>query len=189
MHHIHHTDAFVLKSHSAGEDSKTLVLYTRELGLIYARAQGLRKISSRLRYILQDYSRANIDLVRGKEIWRVTTAAPITSHSSLRRKEESEKIIARLSSLVVRLVNGEEANLEVFAAIERTYGMLDENDLSKEQYRSIELLGVTKVLIALGYLPRTLLEQDEGIPEAFADSAYQHRLIRDINQALSASQL
>ena len=76
MHHIHHTEAFVLGSSPKGEDSKLLRLYTRELGLVYAHAQAVRKLSSKLRFTLQDFSRASVDLVRGKEIWRVTTATP-----------------------------------------------------------------------------------------------------------------
>ena len=76
MHHLHHTEAYVLGSSPKGEDSKLLRLYTRELGLVYAHAQGVRKLSSKLRFTLQDFSLATVDLVRGREIWRVTTATP-----------------------------------------------------------------------------------------------------------------
>ena len=43
MHHIYHTEAFVLGSHQSGEDSKIIVLYATGIGLVYAKAQGVRK--------------------------------------------------------------------------------------------------------------------------------------------------
>ncbi len=194
MHHIHHTEAFVLGSRPKGEDSKILILYTRELGLVYAHVQGIRKLSSKLRFTLQDLSRANVDLVRGKEIWRVTTASPIHSHTIVTHSPKSERIITHIASLLIRLVTGEEANEEVFRAIARAYDLLSAGNDSTD-YRMIELLSVARILVALGYISRDILgagEEGEGnheAPKAFTDIAYQHRLIRDINQALAASQL
>ncbi|MBP7804918.1 MAG: DNA repair protein RecO [Candidatus Pacebacteria bacterium] len=191
MHHIHHSEAFVLGSRPKGEDSKILILYTRELGLIYAHAQGIRKISSKLRYIVQDFSHVNVDLVRGKEIWRLTTATPIRSHAHITKNRSAEKILARISSLLIRLVPGEEASLEVFKTIERTIGLLESHTKGDEDYRAIELLSVARILIALGYLSRGTpgADHESGVPTEFADSAYQHKLIRDINLALAATQL
>ena len=184
MYHIHHTEAFVLGHKAKGEDSKIIVLYTRELGLIYAHAQGIRKLSSKLRFTLQDFSRVNVDLVRGKEIWRITTASPVSSYKEISYAEKPEKIIARIASLVVRLVKGEEANEEVFKALNRAYDLLSIKS-EKTDYKVIELLSVARILIALGYLSRDI-EQGEPL---FNDVAYQHRLIRDINQALAETQL
>ncbi len=185
MHHIHHTEAFVLGSRPKGEDSKVLILYTRELGLIYAHAQGIRKISSKLRFILQDFSHASVDLVRGKEIWRVTTASPIHSYASITHARPSERILAHVEGLLIRLVAGEEANEEVFQILVRTYALLEVPNQSSEDYRALELLSVARILIALGYLTRT----EHDAEKVSTDIAYQHRLIREINEALSASQL
>lgn len=195
MHHIHHTEAFVLGSRPKGEDSKLLILYTRELGLVYAHAQGIRKLSSKLRFTLQDLSHAQVDLVRGKEIWRVTTATPVSSYSHLRRTPESERILSRVASLLTRLVAGEEANAETYDALLRTYTLLETAGKSAEDYRALELLSVARILVALGYLSRAMpgiVSEPVHVgemPKEFSDIAYQHRLIRDINQALAASQL
>ena len=192
MYRIYHTEAFVLGSRPKGEDSKILILYTRELGLIYAHAQGIRKISSKLRFTLQDFSHARVDLVRGKEVWRVTTASPLVSHKTVCHSPIAERIVARITSLVMRLVTGEESNEEVFSAMMRAYDLLAvPHDAA--QYRVIELLSVARILVALGYLSRTTLgtgeENEHETPKEFADIAYQHHLIRDINNALAASQL
>jgi DNA repair protein RecO len=195
MHHIHHTEAFILGSRPKGEDSKILILYTKELGLVYAHAQGIRKLSSKLRYVAQDFSRVDADLVRGKEIWRLTTASPVHSYAHIIHTRPAERILAHIAALLMRLVPGEEANEEVFRTLVRTYALLEVEVKSAEEYRSLELLSVARILTALGYLSRATpglvgeAHDSEGIPKEFEDVAYQHRLVREINQALSASQL
>ena len=193
MHHIYHTDAFVLHSRPHGEDSKTLALYTRELGLVYARAQALRKITSKLRYTLQDFSRAQVDLVRGKEIWRITTAVPLHSYKELRSTPLAERILARVVSVTLRLCPGEEADGEVFQALEDTYALLELGPLSESQARNIELFSISRILIALGYISRdTFFEASfdtTSLPLQLEDASFRRRLIEDINRALAASQL
>ena len=195
MHHIHHTEAFILGSRPKGEDSKLLILYTRELGLIYAHAQGVRKISSKLRFVVQDFSQVQVDLVRGKEIWRLTTASPIRSYRDLLKVRPAANILARTAALLMRLVPGEEASEEVYQTMIRTYALLEVHGQSAEDYRALELLSVARILVALGYLSRATPGvahengMDTDLPEEFADIAYQHRLIREINQALAATQL
>ena len=195
MHHIHHTEAYVLGSSPKGEDSKLLRLYTRELGLVYAHAQAVRKLSSKLRFTLQDFSLATVDLVRGREIWRVTTATPIHSYGAIRKDRASERILARVNSLLIRLVTGEEPSEEIYEIIAGTYDLLEKGGRTPEDYRALELFSVARILIALGYLPRetmgeqTLFESPNAMPKNFSDLAFQHALIRDINQALMATQL
>ena len=75
MYHIHHTEGIILGSKNFGEAGRYYFIFTRDLGMIYASAQGVRKMSSKLRYILQDFSYIKIDLVKGKDFWRVASAS------------------------------------------------------------------------------------------------------------------
>jgi hypothetical protein len=52
-----------------------LSIFTRDFGLVTAVAQGIRLEKSKLRYYVQNYSFAVFSLVRGKEFWRLTSAA------------------------------------------------------------------------------------------------------------------
>ena len=194
MHHIYHTEAFVLGSRQTGEDSKTITLYATGLGLVYAKAQGVRKLSSKLRYTLQNYSYAKVDLVRGKEIWRITTAVPLDSNTDILCVPEREQVITRVASLVTRLVTGEEHNDEIFLLLNslcetlRTTLLLDNTYCAK-----IELYYVARILMTLGYLSRNAYEfiSDDvvAIPEALNDVEYRQNLVREINEALNLSQL
>ena len=113
MHHIYHTQGFVLGSRNKGEANKMLTIYTREMGLVRAMVQGIRLGKSKLRFALQDYSYTNIDLVRGKDIWRVTSAKNISTFPFARFSKDSLLLIARVSSLLERLCDGEESNEKI----------------------------------------------------------------------------
>lgn len=188
MHHIYHTETFVVRSAPVGEDSKTLFLYTKELGLVRARAQGVRKLTSKLRYILQDGAHAQVDLVRGKEIWRIGSAAPF-DHVHMETKE-SIATRTRVHALLVRLCAGEEANEDIFSALTRMEDLLLRVN-KKEEYRTVELISVMRILTALGYLAQdnNLTDEDSFVSAVASDVARQHRMIQTINSALQASQL
>ena len=194
MHHIHHSEAFILGSRESGEDSKTILLYATGLGLVYAKAQGLRKLSSKLRYTLQNFSYAKVDLVRGKEIWRITTAVPIDSNTDILCFPEREQVVARISSLVTRLVAGEEHNDEIFFLLKSLYSTLRSTILLDSKYcAKIELYYVARILMTLGYLSRNAYEfiSDDvvAIPEVLNDTEYRQKLVKEINEALNLSQL
>ena len=58
MHHIYHTEGIILGSRNFGEAGKYYYIFTRDLGMITAGAQGVRKMSSKLRFVLQDFAAA-----------------------------------------------------------------------------------------------------------------------------------
>lgn len=152
MHHIYHTHAFILGSRSHGEANKTLVIYTRELGLIRARAQGIRLAKSKLRFGLQDFFYAKIDLVRGKDVWRVTSATTIDSFPFARSNQRVLLLIAQISKLIERLCAGEEANSRVFDEIIQAFYLLDDPEIIKETCESIEIYLVLRIVHNLGYV-------------------------------------
>ena len=106
MHHIYHTEGIILGSKNYGEAGKYYFIFTRDLGMIYASAQGVRKISSKLRFILQDASYVKVDLVRGKDFWRITSASKTNKLENLSRNLISFEIFTNISRLLKRLLTG-----------------------------------------------------------------------------------
>ena len=104
MHHIHHTEGIILGSKNYGEAGKYFFIFTRELGMIYASAQGVRKITSKLRFILQDYAYVKIDLVAGRDFWRVTSASKTNKLEKLtkNRCKHSANIVTKNAPAVKR---------------------------------------------------------------------------------------
>ncbi len=68
------TEALVCGRYPRAEHDNTLLLYTKDAGMVYARAGGTRAVESKLRYALQDFSYSRVTLVRGRYDWRVTGA-------------------------------------------------------------------------------------------------------------------
>ncbi len=151
-HHIYHTEGIVLGARNRGEANKLLSVYTLEHGLIYAAAQGIRLSKSKLRFALQDLSYAKVDLVRGRDIWRVTSATPISTFAFARSNRESLSLMLRISKLIERLCNGEEGNAEVFSDILQAFVRLDDPVIQTETREALELHLVLRILHQLGYI-------------------------------------
>ena len=93
MHHIYHTEGIILGSRNFGETGKYYSIFTRDLGMISASAQGVRKMSSKLRFVLQDFAYLKIDLVKGKDFWRITNVGKTNKLEKLSKPEIFEVFI------------------------------------------------------------------------------------------------
>lgn len=147
MYQKYHTEALVLGSRERGEADKIFALYTKDFGLVQARASAVRSEKSRMRYALQNYARAHVALVRGKRGWRIGGSTAISGSIE---GIESAATFARIGSLVLRLVAGEGQNLYVFATLSEAHDALARSSL--ETRATIELVCVARILWGLGYL-------------------------------------
>lgn len=193
-YHIYHTEALILGGRAVGEGDRSLFCYTRELGLVMAHAKSLRESRSRLRYALQTFSHAEIDLIRGKHGWRLISARPAHSHGELWRHASKRRILAHHAGLLERLIQGEERHEALFDDI--VSGLKFLGNISDEAHlRSAELLLVIRLLAHLGYW-----EEREAYAHLLADSAWDERtleyvgrersaLLLGVNTAIQASQL
>jgi DNA repair protein RecO len=154
MHNIYTTKAIILKSISIGEANKLYLLITKDLGFIKATAQGVRLAKSKLKTSLQDFYCVNLSLVRGKEIWRITSVQNIRQ---VKLSEDLKKIsvIKNIFSLLLRLIHGEEKNERLFECIEEFYKFIFDNTLDLECLKDLETLIVLRILYNLGYFKKT----------------------------------
>ena len=151
MHHIYHTEGIILGSRNFGESGKYYDIFTRDLGMVRASASGVRKISSKLRFILQDFSYLNFDLVRGKDFWRLTSASKTGELENLCKRPEVFAIVLNISRLLRRLLPGEDANPALFADVIKGLSTL-ETVASREEMQNAEITTVLRTLAHLGYI-------------------------------------
>ncbi len=191
MHHIYHTSAFVLRSRSRGEANKMITLYTKELGLVHAATQGVRLLRSKLRYALQDLSIARVDLVRGKDVWRITSATPVENIVLGVADTDLTTRFARIFRLLEKLCAGEEGNPELFDDVASFIAAMQNADASLR--KDLELQIVFRMLYRLGYIA----PEDSMLPlihspfaETFEmESSLRPMITRMINDALRETQL
>lgn len=193
-HHIYHTRGVILSSTPAGESNRFYKIFTEELGLVGATAQAVREGKSKLRYTLQDFSLVTVDLVRGKEVWRIVSAGVWRSLENIKRDPVRIKILARFYALLLRLLQGEGRDQELFTEIVGVAEFLEKQIIPQELVLSFETLTMLRTLVHLGYM------DGAGYEQFLESGAYTNVLLEEfelvragalskINEALSASHL
>src|SRR3989344_3383435 len=101
-HILYVTSAFVLATRNVGESSRAMALMTKDLGRLDVRAQGVRELQSKLRYVLQRSFYVRASLIRGREFWRVISADEIFDFPRLRSDVHKQNLYARMLALINR---------------------------------------------------------------------------------------
>ena len=192
MHHIYHTEGIILGSKNYGETGKYYSIFTRDLGMIYASAQGVRKISSKLRFILQDFAYIKVDLVQGKDFWRVTSASKTNQLEKLTKTPGTFAVISNISNLLKRLLAGVEKNETLFTDLINGLVILEKSETKDLQ--NIEAIIVLRILDNLGYIGgnevlQNLIKSPFEENLIFEISKTRREVLRQINQALKETHL
>lgn len=193
MHHIYHTEGIILGSRNFKEAGKYYHIFTRDLGLVYAEAEGVRKLASKLRYVLSDYSYIKLDLIQRKNIWRITSASKTNLLEDFNNDTYKLKIIVNLSKLLIRLLPEQEKNENLFMGILDGLYILEKN-INQKELQNIEIVIVLRMLHNLGYI------NGEEIFSELIKSPFENELIdkisknkgavlNEINKALRETQL
>lgn len=193
---MYHTPGLVLSSRGVGEANSLFSIFTRELGMIEASAQAVREVKSKLRFSLRDFSLSELSLVRGKQGWKITSAVLEGNFSDTYGPGSSSLLVAaRISSLLQRLVAGEEKNDHLFDTVSTALHFLSAETLSEEELANAECILVLSILHELGYL------QDESAFQPFVGDVQWSRdlvrsaaplrtkIIAQINTSLRESQM
>lgn len=193
-HHIYHTRGIILSSSPVGESNRFYKIFTLELGLVGASAQSVREGKSKLRYTLQDLSFVTVDLVRGKEVWRIVSAGAWRPVEVIKTDEARLKLFARYSAFLSRLLQGEGRDQELFDEVERVADFLEENMVPANLILSFETLMALRVLVHLGYMDPAGNEQYLGNSKLSLEllrefEGTRAKVLPRINDALNASHL
>ena len=175
MHHIYHTEGIILSSRNFGEAGRHYAIFTRDLGMVTATAQGVRKMSSKLRFILQDFAYVKIDLVQGKNIFRVTSASKTNILAQITKMPDNFKVFANIARLLKRLLAGIEANEVLFADLLQGLSVL-EKITAKDDLRNIEAIIVLRILNNLGYIG------EHDILENLVKSPFEESLVFEVSK-------
>ena len=195
-HQIHTTEGLILGSVGTGEAHLYITMFTREFGLVRAVARSVRLEKSKLRYSLQDFSKSNISLVRGRDVWRITGAQECNgTYWHLKGDREKIKILARISALLNRFLHGEEKNEQLYLTLSSGVEFLRENDTDSEIIKNFEYLIVLRILYTLRYIKNTdnfdlfLSTTDMDSSLLMKVAPFRKKMTVAINEALRESHL
>ncbi|MFA5841310.1 MAG: DNA repair protein RecO [Candidatus Paceibacterota bacterium] len=179
MHHIYHTEGIILGSKNYGETGRDYSIFTRDLGMVYASAQGVRKVSSKLRFVLQDFAYIKVDLVQGKDFWRVTSASKTNMLGEITKNPGTFAVFFNIAKLLKRLLAGVEKNEVLFTDLINSLSILEKIE-EKEDLRNIEAIIVLRILNNLGYIGGNEVLQD------LIASPFEENLILEFSKSRSA---
>lgn len=188
MRHKYLTTALVLGRSPLGEANVLVTLLIPELGLIRARAQGLRKPQAKLAAALATFAESQVMLVRGVEGWRVMSAVLKESHFG-KFSREARLRSARVTGLFLRLVAGEARDPMLFEVMREFFVQLQ--TLTEEEQDALECAAALRILGALGLdagnLPGGVFPYS---PEALSEiRSARSSFISRINHGIEASGL
>jgi recombinational DNA repair protein (RecF pathway) len=194
-HHRYTTESIVLGGINLGEANRMLYLLTKDFGLIFATAQGVRLGKSKLRYSLQDFSRCKVDLVFGKSMWRIVDAQVGEGQFSFSGYGEVKaKIMARIFSLGRRLLHGEERNIPLFEEMNKFVDLIRVKNFNFSDTLLLEGITAARILRHLGYwgdnsIPESLFEGGVDEEKIKIASRIKSELFREVNKSLKETHL
>jgi DNA repair protein RecO (recombination protein O) len=189
MRHKYDTRGIVVARTPLGEANTLVTVITPTLGLVRARAQGLRKSGAKLAAALRTLAQSELVLVQGREGWRVAGAVlnqdacvEITSYEARARA-------ARVLGLLLRLVVDEARDDTLFLTVESFLAALARE--SEALHEAAELLVVLRTLRILGLDAGEMPGEAHDYSEALLRAVGEDRLtyITRINQGIAASGL
>lgn len=159
MRHKYPTRALVLSRTPIAEESTLLTLLTRDVGLVRARAQGLRKSGAKLAGTLPTLAESDVILVEGKDGWRVSGA--ILEENWFSRLTPLARIRAgRIAALLLRLVSGEAPDERMFDSFTSYLSTLA--TLPEDKHAAAECLAALRILSTLGLDAGDTLDEENG---------------------------
>jgi DNA repair protein RecO len=173
------TRAIVLARSPLAEESALITLITDEVGLVRARAQGVRKSGAKLAASLATLAESDVVLVAGKEGWRLSGATLVESWFK-KLSPAMRKRAGHMSSLLLRLVHGESpdpALLDIFKTFLSELTVIEER-----QHDALECRAALQVLAVCGVDAGTLPTLEEI-------SKDRVRYVARVNHGIEASGL
>ena len=175
------------------ESNRLLVLYTEAFGLVYVSAQSIREIKSKMRFHTSRLSLVTVDLVEGRDVWRLTGIHEEVSSMTFADSPWCP-MLDRIASVVFRLCRGEEANESLWNDLGFLYDLVNQDELFEQtMLDELEIAIVARILYHVGYWSG----EEEVITSDSADilnhleevSQKRASFIKSINQGIEASQL
>ena len=193
MNHVYSTTAFVLKSFPISESNKKLVLLSRDFGVMRVNAQAVRKMESKLRPMIQDYSRAEFSIVRGNQGWRLINAANSDNLRAMLPKEKFS-VLAKVFVLIDRFIPEEDGDSAIFVLAENFVNFLMSETIEGRDLEGFEILTVLKILNLLGYLEnknnlQSVVQMKYSLESIREILRHKAESVRIVNQAIKESHL
>lgn len=188
------TKAIVCGSKASMTSDKSYLLFTQELGMVWAMARSVRVEKSKQRCAMQDFSIIRISLVQGKATWRIGSVEALANPFLAAESRVARGGVSFIVKALRRYVHGEETVHRTFVDACTVLTTLSEvNDV--KVVSAYQQVFVLRMLNELGYVPITdtikSLVVSEKIEDAVStyDVSLDTLVSKNIEHAAEVSQL
>ena len=177
-YHTYTTEALVCGSFLHNTADKVFLLFTREVGMLYATAKSVREERSKQRFALQDFSLIRVSLIKGKQGWKVGSVEAKTNYFTQADNRLARGSVVTVFKTLRRFIHGEESLPTLF---DFCLLALEEMNKVKDERLFWDLIVQLKILSELGYV-------DEGsIPKDFRGAVFSE--LEDFRTELPVAKL
>ena len=192
--HQYITQAIVCGSKASMTSDKSYLLFTQELGMLWATARSVRIEKSKQRYALQDFSIIRISLIHGRSVWRIGSVEALSNPFLASSNRASRGGISFIVKFLRRYVHGETSVPHAFSDMVIVLGLCNTTE-DVEIIQLYQQLFSLRLLDELGYVKisqkvQTLVER-ENIEEAIKvyDVSMEKEVSACIDRASEVSHL
>jgi DNA repair protein RecO (recombination protein O) len=143
-------EGIILRHSDFGEADRLLTIFTRELGKVRVIAKGVRKARSRKAGHVEPFTRTQLQLARGRDLWILTQAEAADTFFALRE----DLVLLGYASYIIELIDqstyDEEENRLLYDILARTLRRLNRGDNPNLVTRYYEL----RLLDYIGFRPQ-----------------------------------
>lgn len=189
MYEIYETESFIFRSYNLSESNKRTLIFSKDFGLIWVESSGSRKIESKFRPFLQDFSHLKLFLVRGKNKFRVTGGDMCSNVFFEFKNNRKEKIIKvqNFFSLIEKILIKNHQEEEIFELTKKFIENLKKSKI--EELQKNEIIFIVRLLIHFGYFNQEFLRDreikiDDDVEDINIQDNEIKRIIREINEQL-----
>lgn len=175
---VHYTKVVVLKVYPEKEADASVMVWSRDYGVIFIKVKSYFLSISKLRNHLTVGLVSDVGLIRGRQGWKVVSASSLVN--VLSTDKNREYLVWNILKLISRLVPREENNSYLFdELISRLINDFDEN---------FEVNCVLLLLKHLGYLPNKPVIS-KFFNNDLINQVDRQEVVKIINQSLRNSHL
>ena len=145
---IYKTEGIIIKAADLGELDRLLFVYTRGYGKISVRAISARKKESKLRGLLEPFTRGQFVLAKSKTIDIITDFEVADSFSHLHKNLENLAYAYYFAELIDKLITHAEADEDVWRLVARVFEVLNQK---RGDLAEIKVMFEDKLVEFLGY--------------------------------------
>lgn len=145
-------EGLVFGEREEGEFDKIFSVFCFPLGKIKILAKGIRKINSKLCSQIGLFSLVEIELIRGKFIWRLVGAKQKENFPFLRKDLKKVLFSFKIGEILDTVLKEEDFDERVWGLILKTFQKLNQISFQKEEL--LYLYFTWKLIAFLGYSPQ-----------------------------------